>query len=159
MSKIYKQIEDDLTPTSKYIKANGITQHYLDWGNHTAPPLLMVHATGLCGNVWNPYARVLSDNFHVICLNQRGHGFTDQPTGEYDFELVGQDVAAFIEELDFSEAYSFIYSPRPGTPASQEKDDIKCIPLEKGIFNTAAIYNIGSFSLMILLAGLYAFFW
>ena len=36
-----------------------------------------------------------------------------------------QDTLDFIEELDFSEAYSFIYSPRPGTPASQEKDDIK----------------------------------
>jgi len=36
-----------------------------------------------------------------------------------------QETLDLIEELDFSEAYSFIYSPRPGTPASQEKDDIK----------------------------------
>ena len=91
-----------MTPTSNYIKANGITQHYLDWGNTSAPPLLMVHATGLCGNVWNPYARVLSKHFHVICLIQRGHGYTEQPTGDYDFELVGQDVAAFILELDLT---------------------------------------------------------
>ena len=42
---------------------------------------------------------------------------------------------------------------------NKENHDIKCIPLEKGIFDTAAIYYIGSFSLMILLAGLYAFFW
>ena len=99
-----------MTPTSNYIKANGITQHYLDWGNSSAPPLLMVHATGLCGNVWNPYARVLSKHFHVICLNQRGHGYTEQPTGDYDFELVGQDVAAFILELDLTDIHGIGHS-------------------------------------------------
>ena len=99
-----------MTPTSNYIKANGITQHYLDWGNTSAPPLLMVHATGLCGNVWNPYARVLSKHFHVICLNQRGHGYTEQPTGDYDFELVGQDVAAFILELDLTDIHGIGHS-------------------------------------------------
>ena len=99
-----------MTPTSNYIKANGITQHYLDWGNTSAPPLLMVHATGLCGNVWNPYARELSKHFHVICLNQRGHGYTEQPTGDYDFELVGQDVAAFILELDLTDIHGIGHS-------------------------------------------------
>ena len=99
-----------MTPTSNYIKANGITQHYLDWGNTSAPPLLMVHATGLCGNVWNPYARVLSKHFHVIFLNQLGHGYTEQPTGDYDFELVGQDVAAFILELDLTDIHGIGHS-------------------------------------------------
>tara|TARA_A100001037_G_scaffold306590_2_gene353011 strand:- start:433 stop:1284 length:852 start_codon:yes stop_codon:yes gene_type:complete len=99
-----------LTPTDKYIQANGITQHYLDWGNPGAPPLLMIHATGLCAHVWNPYAQKLSASFHVICLNQRGHGYTDQPTGEYDFELVGQDVAAFIEELNLTNLHGIGHS-------------------------------------------------
>tara|TARA_B100000700_G_scaffold194111_1_gene213779 strand:- start:6386 stop:7153 length:768 start_codon:yes stop_codon:yes gene_type:complete len=70
----------------------------------------MVHATGLCGNVWNPYARELSKHFHVICLNQRGHGYTEQPTGDYDFELVGQDVAAFILELDLTDIHGIGHS-------------------------------------------------
>ena len=30
----------------------------------------------------------------------------------------------FISDINFSDAYSFIYSPRPGTPASMEKDNI-----------------------------------
>lgn len=99
-----------MSPTNKYITANGITQHYLDWGNETAPPLLMIHATGLCGNVWNPYARDLSKHFHVMCLNQRGHGHTDQPTGKYDFELVGEDIAAFIQELDLYDIHGVGHS-------------------------------------------------
>ena len=30
----------------------------------------------------------------------------------------------FISEVNFSDAYSFVYSPRPGTPASLERDNI-----------------------------------
>ena len=42
--------------------------------------------------------------------------------GESDYEF--QKTLDFISELNFSDAYSFIYSPRPGTPAAQEIDDL-----------------------------------
>jgi SSS family solute:Na+ symporter len=42
---------------------------------------------------------------------------------------------------------------------NKDKDDSKGIELEEGVFDTSALYNIGSFALMIILAGLYAFFW
>ena len=38
-------------------------------------------------------------------------------------------------------------------------DDKKAIKLDKGVFDTSSIYNVGSFVLMIVLAFLYAFFW
>ena len=42
--------------------------------------------------------------------------------GETDIDF--QNTLDFISEINFSDAYSFIYSPRPGTPASLERDDI-----------------------------------
>ncbi len=42
--------------------------------------------------------------------------------GETNYEF--QKTLDFISELNFSDAYSFIYSPRPGTPAAQEIDDL-----------------------------------
>ena len=33
-----------------------------------------------------------------------------------------QKTLDLISELNFSDAYSFVYSPRPGTPAAQETD-------------------------------------
>tara|TARA_B100001057_G_scaffold118411_1_gene117024 strand:- start:32633 stop:34012 length:1380 start_codon:yes stop_codon:yes gene_type:complete len=42
--------------------------------------------------------------------------------GETDYEFT--QTMEFIAELNFSDAYSFIYSPRPGTPAASEKDDV-----------------------------------
>ena len=42
--------------------------------------------------------------------------------GESNYEF--QKTFDFISELNFSDAYSFIYSPRPGTPAAQEFDSL-----------------------------------
>jgi len=42
--------------------------------------------------------------------------------GETESEF--QETMEFISDVNFSDAYSFIYSPRPGTPASIEKDDV-----------------------------------
>jgi len=42
--------------------------------------------------------------------------------GESDADF--QDTLDFITEIKFGDAYSFIYSPRPGTPASVEQDNI-----------------------------------
>ena len=65
----------------------------------------------------------------------------------------------FLDQMGLTAILSMIVIVLVSIKENKEKDDVKCIPLEKGIFDTAAIYNIGSFSLMILLAGLYAFFW
>ena len=40
-----------------------------------------------------------------------------------------------------------------------DKDDSKGIYLNEGIFKTSSTFNIGAFALMILLAGIYSFFW
>ena len=53
-----------------------------------------------------------------ICLQILSFGYP----GESDYEF--QKTLDFISELNFSDAYSFIYSPRPGTPAAQEIDDL-----------------------------------
>ena len=42
--------------------------------------------------------------------------------GETDADF--QTTMDFISEVNFSDAYSFVYSPRPGTPASLERDNI-----------------------------------
>jgi pimeloyl-ACP methyl ester carboxylesterase len=94
-----------MNPQSKYIKANGINHHYLDWGNPAGRPLLMLHATGLCAATWLPIARELAREFHVMALDQRGHGDSDPTDRGYNFHLVGEDLAAAIEALGLSELY------------------------------------------------------
>lgn len=88
-----------MNPSSNYVLANGIRHHYLSWGESSRLPLLMVHATGLCGHAWTPIARMLASDYYVMALDQRGHGDTDRSDCGYSFELIGRDVAAITVEL------------------------------------------------------------
>ncbi len=64
--------------------------------------------------------------------------------GESDYQF--QQTLDFIEELNFSNAYSFIYSPRPGTPASFEKDDISMDIKKKRLKNLQELIKNQSLS-------------
>ena len=86
--------------TSHYVSANGIRHHYLEWGDPANPPLLMLHATGLCAWPWKPVARRLAENYRVLAFDQRGHGDTDKSDKDYKFEYAGEDLAAIVEAMD-----------------------------------------------------------
>ena len=85
--------------TSHYIHANGIRHHYLEWGDAGSPPLLMLHATGLCAWPWKPMARRLAQRYRVLAFDQRGHGDTDKSDQGYRFEYAGEDLAAIVEAM------------------------------------------------------------
>ena len=86
--------------TSRYVSANGIRHHYLEWGKPSAPPLLLLHATGLCAWPWKPIARRLADHYRVLAFDQRGHGDTDKSDKGYKFEYAGEDLAAIVAAMD-----------------------------------------------------------
>ncbi len=85
--------------TSNFISANGIRHHYLEWGDPADPPLLMLHATGLCAWPWKPIARRLAEHYRVLAFDQRGHGDTDKSEKGYRFEYAGEDLAAIVEAM------------------------------------------------------------
>ena len=39
------------------------------------------------------------------------------------------------------------------------ENDVKGIELKKGVFNTSPLFNVGAFSIMIVLVALYSLFW
>ena len=98
------------SPDSKFIKANGINHHYLDWGDPSLQTVIMVHATGLCSAVWNPIATKLSQTKHVMAFDQRGHGDSDKSDSGNSFELIGEDLASIIETLGESQIYAVGHS-------------------------------------------------
>jgi pimeloyl-ACP methyl ester carboxylesterase len=61
-------------PTSHIYFSQRLRLHYVDWGNHDAPPLLLVHGgRDHCRN-WDWVAEALRDNYHIIAPDLRGHG-------------------------------------------------------------------------------------
>lgn len=64
------------------------------------PPLLLTHATGLCGRVWEPVASALADRFRCWAPDLRGHGDAETPDG-LDMSWTGfaADVLAVLDHL------------------------------------------------------------
>lgn len=86
-------------PGSGYVNANGILQHYLEWGNPDAPAVLMLHGIGLCASVWSYTASRLARDYRVLSLDLRGHGDSEKPGTGYTFEELGRDLAAVVPAL------------------------------------------------------------
>lgn len=91
-----------MNPKSRFIHANDITLHLLDWGNN-GPPLLLAHSTFLCARSWAPMVASLADRFHVMALDLRGHGDSDKPEEGYTWDLMAADLAGVMEALDLQD--------------------------------------------------------
>jgi pimeloyl-ACP methyl ester carboxylesterase len=61
-------------PTSHSYFSQRLRLHYLDWGNPTAPPLLLIHGTRDHAHSWDWTARRLQDRYHLLAPDLRGHG-------------------------------------------------------------------------------------
>lgn len=98
-------IEDDqgLGPTSHSYISQRLRLHYVDWGNPTAPPLLLIHGgRDHCRN-WDWVARELRRDFHVIAPDLRGHGDSAfSPSGDYAMSAFLYDIAQVIHQQDLA---------------------------------------------------------
>jgi pimeloyl-ACP methyl ester carboxylesterase len=85
-------------PEDKWFIHDDLKLHYLDWGNSGATTMLLVH--GLCceAHYWDFFARNLRQDYHVIALDQRGHGKSSW-AGNYTLEQYADDLAVFIDGL------------------------------------------------------------
>ena len=68
-------------PADRFYESQGLRLHYVDWGNVSAPLLILVHG-GLdhCRN-WDAIARELQPHFHVMAPDLRGHGDSEWAKG------------------------------------------------------------------------------
>ena len=84
---------------------NGIRFHYLDWGNPSLPHVVLLHGGSLTAHTWDMAALLLRDRYHLVALDQRGHGDTDwtpeAQLGEDNGDLMLEDTRQFIEHLGF----------------------------------------------------------
>ncbi len=60
--------------TDHTIEARGIAFHYLEWGDPSSPPMVLLHGLTGHAHIWDHMAPRLAERFHVFALDQRGHG-------------------------------------------------------------------------------------
>ena len=65
----------------------------------------------------------------------------------------------FLDQMGITAVLSMVVIAFVSIRENKHKIDAKGIVLDKEIFKTTPVFNVGAFALMILLAGVYAFFW
>lgn len=78
--------------------------HYLEWGDRHAPPLICLHGTSMQASAWTGLGSALGDRWHVIAMDMRGHGGSDQPPSGYTLTDYADDLVAFMDALDLPAA-------------------------------------------------------
>ena len=61
-------------PQDKFIYANNLKLHYLEWGSPHTDPILLVHGIGANAHNWDFFARDIASGYRVIAPDLRGHG-------------------------------------------------------------------------------------
>ncbi len=65
----------------------------------------------------------------------------------------------FLDQMLYTSLLTMVIIAVVSRAQNKGADDTKGIELQKGIFNTSKAFNIGSFTVMILLTAIYSFFW
>ena len=85
---------------SKYAVANGLRLHYVEWGQPTNPPIVMLHGLRAYGHWFDEFADVAEPKYRLIALDHRGRGETEwAKDGTYTTDAYVADLAALTEQL------------------------------------------------------------
>jgi pimeloyl-ACP methyl ester carboxylesterase len=82
-----------------WLELDGLRIHYTEWGPASAPPVVMLHGLNVQCHTWDPIARVLAEDRHVICMDMRGHGDSDWSRAGYRVSAMARDVHGLIGTL------------------------------------------------------------
>jgi pimeloyl-ACP methyl ester carboxylesterase len=77
--------------------------HYYEW-SASGPNLIFLHPSSGYGRMWEWTAEHLDDQFHVFAPDQRGHGQTDKPDGDYSAQEYAEDLLLFMETVGIDRA-------------------------------------------------------
>jgi pimeloyl-ACP methyl ester carboxylesterase len=89
--------------TDRYVEAGGLELHVQDYGTPGKPQMLCVHGSAAHAHWFDFVAAGLTDAFHVLAPDLRGHGDSEwdrsaQP--EYHYDRYAADLNELAEKLD-----------------------------------------------------------
>jgi len=89
--------------TSDVTLSNGLKMRYYEWPG-AGPNLVLLHPSSGYRRMWEWTANALGSRFHVYALDQRGHGDSGRPDGDYSAEEYAQDLYVFFYKVGLDRA-------------------------------------------------------
>lgn len=84
--------------------STGVTLPYVEQGDPSGVPLVMLHAWGESSGVFDRLLTMLPAQVHAVAMDQRGHGTADKPRSGYALADYAADVVAFMDAIGLDEA-------------------------------------------------------
>lgn len=81
--------------------ADGVNITYQDRGS--GKPIVFIHGWAGTGDVWDYQVLDLADRYRVITVDQRGHGDSDKPWGDYSYDTLCSDLQALMTGLELDD--------------------------------------------------------
>lgn len=103
MSKSTSSIEQGM-----YIQANGLRMYYETFG--TGTPVILLHGGLETCQMWTPIIPSLSRHYQTITPDSRAHGRTNNPSGNFSYLLMAEDIAQLIQSLKLQQPFVVGYS-------------------------------------------------
>lgn len=89
-----------ILPRDGEVTVNGLRLHYLEWGERGSPDMVLLHGLTSHAHSWDTLAAALADRYHIIALDQRGHGDSQWPAdGSFRTEDYVADAKAVADAL------------------------------------------------------------
>ncbi len=76
--------------------------YYRQYGS--GQPILFLHGLSFDSRMWQPQYEALQDDFLLLGMDFRGHGFSDAPDGEYSLETYVDDITTLLNALHLPRA-------------------------------------------------------
>ena len=82
-----------------FARVNGVLLHYRLTGSAGAPVLGLVSSVGTDLRIWDEVVAQLGSRYRLLCYDQRGHGLSDTPPGDYTIEDQVGDLIGLLDHL------------------------------------------------------------
>jgi pimeloyl-ACP methyl ester carboxylesterase len=92
-------------PADRFYESHGLRLHYADWGNESAPPLILIHGGLDHCRSWDAIGTELQPHFHVMAPDLRGHGDSEWAKGSsYSLTDHVYDLTRLVHFADVQDA-------------------------------------------------------
>lgn len=96
-------------PTRNTLHLPDIELSYLEWqpesGSEKVPRLLLLHGLADSACVWTNLGNYLSNRYHIVAPDMRGHGESSKPKTGYTFKSAIADLEALMAHLNWPDAH------------------------------------------------------
>jgi esterase len=84
----------------RFVTVNGLRLRVLEWGEPDRPTIFLLHGFSSTAVVWGNVADVLSERYHLVAFEHRGHGASEWDTaGQYTIDDFVADVHEVSQQL------------------------------------------------------------